>query len=60
MSTGTAGGSATLGAHRLRRRPGAVDFANWMSTDDGALEILIRGRGILPGRDQRNRPRLAQ
>ncbi|SIO07641.1 ABC transporter substrate-binding protein [Agromyces cerinus] len=48
VSTGTAGGSATSVLTGCDDVQGAVDFANWMSTDDGALEILIEDAASFP------------
>lgn len=47
-STGTAGGSATSILTGCKDVQGAVDFANWMSTDDAALKVLIEEAASFP------------
>lgn len=47
-STGTAGGSATSVLTGCEDVQGAVDFANWMSTDEGALKILVDEAASFP------------
>ncbi|HVK24534.1 MAG TPA: hypothetical protein VM677_24510 [Actinokineospora sp.] len=48
VSTGTGGGSATAVLTGCKDVQGAVDFANWMSTDSGSLEILIKEAATFP------------
>ncbi|WP_314146281.1 extracellular solute-binding protein [uncultured Leifsonia sp.] len=47
-STGTSGGSATSVLKGCANVQGAVDFANWMSTDQGAMSILIEKAALFP------------
>ncbi len=47
-STGTSGGSATSVLKGCKDVQGAVDFANWMSTDEDAMSILIDKAALFP------------
>ncbi|MCI0158352.1 extracellular solute-binding protein [Leifsonia shinshuensis] len=47
-STGTSGGSATSVLKGCSNVQGAVDFANWMSTDTDAMSILIDKAALFP------------
>jgi len=47
-SNGTQGGSATAVVSGCDNVEGALEFANWMSTDEDALQILIDQAAVFP------------
>ena len=47
-SNGTQGGSATAVVSGCDNVAGALEFANWMSTDEDALQILIDQAAVFP------------
>lgn len=47
-SNGTQGGSATAVVSGCDNVQGALEFANWMSTDEDALQILIDQAAVFP------------
>lgn len=48
VTNGTSGGSTTAVLSGCQDMEGAVEFANWMSTDDAAVQILIDEASAFP------------
>ncbi|MFK3671071.1 ABC transporter substrate-binding protein [Leifsonia aquatica] len=51
-SNGTIGGSATSVLKGCKNVQGAVDFANWMSTDSASISLLIKKGALFPASEK--------